>query len=294
MAVEEHQTFSAAADAVFVSHAAVSQQMKALEDELGIQLFDRSKRSPELTPTGRAFVVKAREVVTAYDNLVPSVTQDDGLTGDIILGAVPTCLSGIVPLAASILKNRYASLHIVVQPGLTRKLISDTQRDIIDAAIISRPPIVPDGMEFETLADEEIQLLASSHTTSNDPYRLLATEPFIRFNRDAVVGELIESWLQRNGIHVKETMELEGLEAISSMVIANLGVSLAPKHCVVSPLSLPIKRLSLGMAGPTRALGLLWRRDSAKKRVVEEVVAVLLEAVGIGVFDPTSIQEKIN
>jgi len=286
LAVEKHETFSAAAEAVYVSHAAVSQQMKALEAELGIALFDRSGRSPVLTPTGRALVAKAREIVNDYDNLVQSVTGPDGVTGELVLGTVPTCMSGLVPLSMSNLKRRHASLHISVQPGLTRALLAETQRGGIDAAIVTRPSLIPTGLTFEEIAEEDLQLLAAPNIESNDPLELLATEPFIRFNRDAVVGELIDNWMQRRGIRVRETMELEGLEAISSMVLANLGVSIVPKRCVAPPRTLPIKRLSLGPDGPKRSLGLVWRSGNPRQHIIEAVLSALQDAVQRGRFAP--------
>tara|TARA_R100000322_G_scaffold162737_1_gene125822 strand:- start:284 stop:736 length:453 start_codon:yes stop_codon:yes gene_type:complete len=147
-------------------------------------------------------------------------------------------------------------------------------------------------MEFAAIAEEKMVLLAAPGTLSDDPMHLLRTEPFIRFSRDAVVGQIIEHWLQSQGISVKETMELEGLEAISSMVLANLGVSIAPRRCVSAPVVLPVKRLSLGPDGPTRTLGLCWRADSPKKRVIEEVLSALREAVETGSFDPLRNVEK--
>ncbi|MFK5980395.1 MAG: LysR substrate-binding domain-containing protein [Rhizobiaceae bacterium] len=288
IAVEENGTFSAAADAVYVTHAAVSQQMKTLEDMWQVDIFDRSKRPPSLTPTGRALVAKAREVVWNYNNLVASVVGDDGLNGELFLGAVPTTLTGLVPLAISNLKAAFPDLHVHVVPGLTYNLLRSIDRGSIDAAIISKPNLIQKSYNWQAVASEPLQLLASVETESDDPNYLLQNNPFIRFSRDAVVGELIENWLQENRIQVVDIMELESLEAISSMVLSNLGVSIAPKRCVQNMNPLPLKRIPLSKSGPVRHLGLFSRKDSTKSRVVDEVLRFLLEAVEIGHFSQAS------
>lgn len=279
IAVEENGTFSAAADAVFVTHAAVSQQMKTLEQEWGVAVFDRTRRTPVLTPTGRALVSKAREVVAAYDALVPSVLGDDGLRGKLMLGAVPTTLTGLTPTAISMLKEEFADLHVSVYPGLTNELMLQVERGNLDAAIVSKPNLLPRRLNWQDIAVEPMQLLASTETDSNDPVHLLQHNPFIRFSRNAVVGMMIEQWLQAQKIEVNDTMELEGLEAISSMVLRNLGVSIAPRSCVPAINQLPLKRLSLGPQAPVRQLGLVSRDDSARTRVIDEMHARLVRAV---------------
>jgi DNA-binding transcriptional LysR family regulator len=286
IAVADHRTFSAAADAVFITHAAVSQQMRTLEANWQLDLFDRSRRTPELTPVGRAIVARAREVVAAYDAIVPSVLGEEGLSGEIALGALPTTLTGLVPLALRLLRDEVSTLRVRVNPGLTMALLTQVTRGALDVALVSRPAALPPQLVFREVAVEPLHLLASVDAEGDDPLELLARYPFIRFNRDAVVGQLIESWLQEVGIVVTESMELDGLEAISTMVLADLGVSIVPRRCVVPANPLPLKRLPLGPNAPVRRLGLVCRSDHPRLRVVEALHAALLKAVAIGRFDP--------
>jgi DNA-binding transcriptional LysR family regulator len=129
-----------------------------------------------------------------------------------------------------------------------------------------------------------MQLLAPPQTESDDPLELLRTRPFIRFDRNAIFGQMVESWLQKHKITVKDSMELEGLEAISSMVMANLGVSIVPKRCVRNMNPLPVKRLALGAKAPARQLGLAYRDGNPKLTVIKAAEAAFLDAVRIGEF----------
>ena len=286
IAVEENGTFSAAGEAVFVTHAAVSQQMKALEAGWGVTLFDRTRRTPELTPVGRAIVTRAREIVAAYDNLLPSVLGDDGLRGNLSLGSVPTGLTSLIPFAITSIKARFPDLHIGVTPGQTKELLIDLERGVLDAAVITKPHVVPHNMRWAPISQEPMELLTSLNVTSDDPFEILATHPYIRFTRKALLSDFIDNWLQEKNITVKDTMELENLEIISSMVHADLGVSFVPRRSVQPPNPLPLKHIPLGDDAPVRELGLMSLANTVKLRVLQEVEAELLNAVAVGRFDP--------
>ncbi|HAE09772.1 LysR family transcriptional regulator [Alphaproteobacteria bacterium LSUCC0226] len=284
LAIQDHGSFSAAAAACHVTHAAVSQQMKALETLWGVALFDRKGRRPELTPTGRALAAKADEIIRAYDGILASVIGDQGFQGEFVLGAVPTTLTGLVPLALSLLRQRHADLRVTIYPGLSRQLMQQLDRGAIDAAIITRPDLLPQGLACLDIAAEPMQLLAPPQTDSDDPIELLRTRPFIRFDRNAIFGQMVEGWLQKHKITVRDSMELEGLEAISSMVMANLGVSIVPKRCVRNMNPLPVKRLALSGNPPARQLGLAYRDGTPKLSVIKAGETALLDAVAIGEF----------
>ena len=275
VAIAETDTFSAAADVVHVTHAAVSQQMQGLEEDLGVKLFDRSSRTPKLTPAGRQIVAKARKLISDYDNLVPSVLNDDGLHGVIKLGVLRTTLTGLVPQAMAALKEKYPEIGLHLRPGLTATLFAEIERNNLDAAITTKPHLLPSGVVFRELAVEPMQLIAAIEETSDDAVALLKTRPFIRFDRTAVVGALIENWILSKRIQVNEMIELDSPEAIASMVHANLGVSIVPNLVVKPPEAIPVKRLSLGADAPMRTLGLVYREDQLKTRALDELFEAL-------------------
>ena len=161
---------------------------------------------------GHAFAAKAEAVVRAYGHMLADIIDGADFDSDIGLGAVPTTLTGLVPLAVSHLKQNYSQLHVVIQPGLSAALLQQIERRQIDAAIITRPAILPRGFEFRDIATEPLEILAPPQTTSNDPIFLLTHYPFIRFDRNAIVGQMVEAWLQQHNIAVQDNMELEDLD----------------------------------------------------------------------------------
>ena len=139
-------------------------------------------------------------IIAAYDGLADRVKSDNDISGDLILGAVPTTLTGLLPLALSQLKIQHPALQIRVVPGLSNQLLLQLDRGQIHAAVISRPEDLSHSLSFSKIATEALVLLVSPLTKQLSPDELLRSQPFIRFNRDAVVGRQIEAWLQSRGI----------------------------------------------------------------------------------------------
>ena len=275
VAISEHKTFGAAADAIFITHAAVSQQMKTLEESLQIKIFDRTARTPELTPLGLQLVEKAKKLIADYENLVPSLMGDDIFSGDLLLAVVPTSLVGLAPKTISFLRQSYPNLRIKIFPNLTNTLMVELSRNTLDAAILSQTNLPPKDIVFEPFATELLELITSTKNTQTDAAEILKTNPYIRFNREAVVGTMIESWLQSKNISVNEVMELHSLEAISSMVSAELGVSIVPKLCVTGPYDIPLRSISLGDPNLSRTIGLAYKPSNPKLRAIHEVYNAL-------------------
>lgn len=278
--VAEAGSFSAAASVAFVTHATVSQQMKQLEDELGVVLFDRSTRVPTLTDLGKRILQKARDVVTRYDAMVPE-SLDYEIRGELAFGAVPTSLSGLVPIALKKLQKRHDSLHIRVYPGLSIELISQVERGSLDAAIVTKPVRLPHNVQFTSLAMEPIELITAAEEPLDDPMEIIRERPFIRFSRRALVGSLIDDWLQKQKIPVIETMELESLDTIATMVSHNLGVSIVPRSCVARPDLLSMRHFQIPNAPVGRDIGLIYRRNTPKAPLIDLLSATLLDTVAV-------------
>lgn len=280
IAVAEHGSFAAAADAVCLTQSAVSQQMKVLEQELGQVLFDRKTRPPQLNAQGRALIQRARQLVALYEGLSNPGRSRGGLQGLLEIGAVPTTLTGIVPRALRALREAQPSLQVRVVSGLSADLLARVDRGHLDAAVVSEPKPVPPGMRWHPVALEALMVVAPESETLADFRSILEQRPFIRFNRSAWVGQIIQTALQDMGIDVQETMELDSLEAIWQMVRHGLGVSVVP---VRGPGDGPTRDLRTVMFGDpprVRSLGLVERRDHLNEPLTMTLLQELKRVAG--------------
>lgn len=279
IAVAELGTFAKAADAIYLTPAAVSQQMKALEAELGMGLFDRTKRPPELNPFGYALVPKAKELVRIYDSIKPSLSEKLDAVEHLTVGAVPTVMTGLVPRALKMLRNRFNNLHVRLFPSLSEDLYAQVDRGFLDAAILTEPSSVYDHLMWRPFTEEPLVLLTSNNVQESNPLAILNSHQFIRFSRKAWVGKLIDKWLIDNSIQVEESMELDSMESISAMVANDLGVSLVPKSGYLDIETEGLKIYPLSGKVPTRTLGVLCRKDTSKHKLVDLLLDELVTVV---------------
>lgn len=272
VAVADEGSFAGAADVICVSNAAIGQQMRRLEDLLQVTLFDRSRQPPRLNQLGLALVPKARALCRAYDTILDDLRGDPGLIGDFTLGAVPSAIRGLIPISVKMLVDSFPRLHVRVVPGMTDPLHAQVEEGSIDAALISEPVRVSQQMQWLPVASEPFVLLTSPLVQESDPARILAAMPYIRHDPRASVGMLAEGWLLRNGVIVREVMEMGSLENLISMVAHNLGVSIVPDLCVPDPIFERLRRIPLPGEPLARRLGLVMRNDCSKVRLVEELL----------------------
>jgi len=283
IAISERGSFSAAANHICVSHAAIGQQMKRLEETLGVSLFDRSQRTPRLNQLGKALVPKAQLVVHSYETILDDLTGDAQFIGELTLGAVPSTIRELIPKSIKRLMGSYPDLHIRVVPGLSGELHDQVTRGALDAAVISEPPIIDKNHSWFPFVEEELVLLASPEVVGDDPLQLLREMPYIRHTKRAAMGMDVEEWLMQNNVTVREVMVMESTETLCSMVAHNLGISIVPNLCMPDPTYAKLRKLPLGPSTIPRILGVLTRSDCSKinlvNRLLEQIENTLRENV---------------
>ncbi|MDR3521606.1 MAG: LysR family transcriptional regulator [Acidocella sp.] len=274
LAIAKAGSFVAAARTVYRTQSAVTAQMQALEDQLGVILFDRSTRPPTLTDEGRGFVAKAQNVVAEYERLF-SEPQDEHLRGNLRLGVVPSVITGLTPRVLVMLRDRYPGLRVELAMGLSAELVERVRRNLLDVALVSDPLEKGFSLQWSPFLREPLVLVAPIDAPAQSVEDLLEKYPFIRYTRHAWVGQLIEKQLKQQKLRVRETMVLDTLEAIIAMVHAGMGVSIVPMRLIEPAGSPPVRRLTLPGPMVYRTLGLVEIQDHPKSALMATLLGVL-------------------
>lgn len=253
VAISQYPTFVAAGEAIGLSHSAVSVHVKALEEQLGVSLVDRSKRPPALTDKGVALVDYASRILSLVDD-IKGLANEQTLIGSLRIGVVPSALTNLLPPALALLRQIHSKLHITVRSGLSADLLQCLRNREIDVAILTDPPTQVPGLRIHEIAQEPIVLIAPSAASEATPEELFATHPFIWFDRLSWAGQQIERYLQSKRYALNPVMEVTALESIESFVRHGLGISVVPHAVLSGGFGARIRTLPLGKNGLYRRL----------------------------------------
>ncbi len=156
--VAETRHFGKAAARCFVSQPTLSGQIKKLEQQLGITLFERTNRSVEVTAIGEQIIQLARQAIDQTEAIEQlALAHQDPLAGPLRIGAIPTLSPYLMPLILMPLRRRHPQLKLVLSEEMTDTLLARLHNHEIDAALLATP-VDEDGLESVTLFNEPFWL----------------------------------------------------------------------------------------------------------------------------------------
>lgn len=256
-------SFAKAAEQLNMTLSALSMQMKALETELGVDLFDRSVRPPRLTPIGRTIVEAATPLLQREDRLLNLCRPTDTLVGHFRIGFVTSAAVRLLPDFLKNAKRDAPQATFAFETGLSKVLQEKVVNGQLDAALVTDAEGVPDALSELVLREEPFVFAAHESLLKDGLVGLLSEHPFFHFMPNTGIGKLIAGeMLKHDRPKESETIVLDNLEAIMECVSAGLGFTLLPAPDVVRYRSAQVKSIRLPKAS-ARKLVLATVRDGA-------------------------------
>ena len=270
--VVDRGSMAAAARMLHITPAAVAQQIRTLERELGAPLIARAGRTVSVTAEGARILQRARDLLRDVSDL-RSVANESGMAGELRLGACPTALAGLVPDILARMVAKFPEINVFIRPGYSADLYGAVEAGDLDAAMVLQAPFsLPKTCDWQLLREEPMVVLAPARLAARDPHDLLRDEPLIRYDRHDWGGRQADEYLRRVGIVPRERFELNALNAIAVMVDRGLGVSLVPDWARPWPEGLAVARLPLPEPCEPRRIGMVWSRSSVRIRQVNALL----------------------
>jgi DNA-binding transcriptional LysR family regulator len=278
--VADRGSMAAAARVLNITPAAVAQQIRTLERELGAPLIARAGRTVSLTEEGSRILQRARDLLRDVADM-RSVANDSEVSGELRLGACPTALAGMLPDILARMVDAFPQINVYIRPGYSAELYRAVETGELDAAVVLQAPYnLPKTCDWQLLREEPLVMIAPARLAGRDPHALLRTEPLIRYDRNQWGGRVADDYLRRAGIVPRERFELNGLNAIAVMVDRGLGVSLVPDWARPWPEGLDLVRIPLPLPSEPRRIGMVWSRSTVRIRLVTVLLQESRAATG--------------
>jgi DNA-binding transcriptional LysR family regulator len=237
VAIAEAGTFTAGALRVHVTQAAISMQIRQLEQEIGAKVFVRAPRHVILTEAGEHLLRRARHILREHDAALDEVAELAGAErGRLRIGSASAMvLTDQLPAILKELRKQHPAADISVSSGTSEALVDQILAGELDIAFVSLPVDVR-GIKTERLSDDQLVAIASpQHKLAKQKTisaYTLAGEKLILGERGGNTRRLIDQFFAQAGVTLRVAMELSRQQAIRRMVEEDMGVGIVPLQSV--------------------------------------------------------------
>ncbi|WNB91750.1 cidABC operon transcriptional activator CidR [Bacillus sp. NEB1478] len=262
--VAKHNSFTRAAEQLFITQPTISKMIKNLEDELGITLFNRSRKKLILTDAGKIIYEQAKLVDKAFHNIE---TEMDNLLelkkGHIRIGLPPIFDPTLFPKLVGSFHDKYPAITFELMENGSKKIEEEVENHQLDIGVVVLPTN-NDIFEYFSFMEEDFRLIIHpDHKLANhDEIHLseLSEESFITFNKDFALHDRIISSCNQAGFNPHIISESSQWSFIEEMVACKLGVSLLPesicRHLTEKVRTIKVVNPSIGWN-----LAIIWNKD---------------------------------
>jgi LysR family transcriptional regulator, transcription activator of glutamate synthase operon len=282
VAVAEEQNFTRAAAREHIAQPALSQQIRRLEDELGVVLIERTTRRMSLTDAGALLVARARRIMAEIDAANSELEAVKGIdVGHVRVGTIHTMGPIDVSVALAIFHERHPGVELTVREESSEELAEMIRDDELDLAFLSVTERVEShGLALHQLVSEElVVVLAPGHRLARrDRLRMteLRDEEFISYRQGARLRELLFAAGRHAGFEPRVRLESNESSRIRRLVARGMGVAILPRSDAVSP-GAEVAVLALTDPPLTRDITLAWRQERMHPPAVVEFLSLARE-----------------
>jgi DNA-binding transcriptional LysR family regulator len=232
VAIAEAKTFTAGARRVNVTQAAISMQIRQLEDELTMPIFTRTPRRVILTEAGEWLLTRARKILTEHDSALAEISELAGAEyGRLRIGSASAMFATQqLPTIMQKLRETFPNAELTVNSGTSAALVDKIMHGEIDTAFISFPVENSNVICDLLFSDEIVAIAHPSHHLRGEKFisaATLAGEKLILGERGGNTRRMIDEFFNASNVRPNVVMELSRQEAINQMVENNLGVGIA-------------------------------------------------------------------
>jgi DNA-binding transcriptional LysR family regulator len=259
--IVELGSFTRAGVRLGLSQPAISQQVRALEQQVGVPLLLRRTKFARPTPGGEVLLQYARQVLGKVDEVERALAAvADGDTGVVRVAAGGAACQYLLPSVLREFRARFPRVEIQVNAGHTTRTVQRLQHGEVDLGLVTLP-VRADAMRVATVGRDELMVIVPPAHAWSTRRRImptdLAEQPIVLYERQSRATDLILRALLADGVFARVAMEIDHLGAAKEMVQAGLGVSMLPEWAVRDEVAAgKLVALSLGKTGLWRTWGL--------------------------------------